>query len=108
MDNKPNRKSRFARGCRIAAALALAGAITAVLTTDIRGQSAASANARFRWVDGSQASGNIPDLAFDTSGNCYAIWQFNSTNATVGGVTLTNTGDYDNFLVKYNPQGQPQ
>jgi hypothetical protein len=108
MNNRLNETLRSKRGCRIAAALALAGAITIVLMTDVRGQSVASANARFKWVDGAQASGNLPDLAFDTSGNCYAIWQFNSTNATVGGTTLTNTGGYDNFLVKYNGQGQPQ
>lgn len=109
MNNAPNEKSRFKRGCRTAAALALASAITTVLTTDVRGQSAAAANARFKWVDGAQASGNIPDLAFDTNGNCYTVVQFNSTNATVGGTTLTNPGaGYDNFLVKYNGQGQPQ
>ncbi len=108
MNKKSNETSRPTRGCRIAVFLALAAATTIVPMIDVRGQSTASANARFRWVDGSQSSGNIPDLAFDTNGNCYAIVQFNSTNATVGGTTLTNTGDYDNFLVKYNPQGQPQ
>ena len=108
MNNKPCETSRSKRGWRIAASLALACAFTVVLMTDVRGQSAASANARFKWVEGSQASGNIPDLAFDTNGNIYAIVQFNSTNATVGGTTLTNTGGYDNFLVKYNGQGQPQ
>jgi hypothetical protein len=68
MNTKTNESSRFTRGCRIAAAIALASAITILLMTDVRGQSTASANARFRWVDGSQASGNIPDLAFDANG----------------------------------------
>src|ERR1035438_1480438 len=85
MNKKPDQASRFMREYRFATAIALASAITVVLMTDARGQSVASANARFSWVAGSQSSGNIPDLAFDTKGNVYAICQFNSTNATIGG-----------------------
>src|SRR3954454_3828326 len=72
------------------------------------GQSVQAANARFSWVNAiGGASGNVPDISFDADGNCYAICHFNSTNAVVGGVIMTNAGSgYDSFLVKYNSQGQ--
>lgn len=108
MNDTSKKMFPFTRGFRVGIGLILASATTIISMIDVCGQSPASANARFRWVDGSQSSGNIPDLAFDTNGNCYAICQFNSTNATIGGTTLTNTGGWDNFLVKYNGQGQPQ
>jgi hypothetical protein len=73
-------------------------------------QSVQSAKAQFSWVNlMGGASGNVPDISFDASGNCYAISHFDSTNAMVGGVTITNTGSgYDSFLVKYDPAGQVQ
>ena len=91
------------------AAMRLAGVITFVSIAGVRGQSVLSADASFTWVNGiGGASGNVPDLCIDANGNCYAICHFDSTNAIVGGTTLTNTGGYDSFLVKYNSRGQVQ
>src|ERR1051325_7787134 len=74
------------------------------------GQSVQAANAQFSWVNAmGGASGNVPDFSFDADGSCYAICHFNSSNAVVGGVTMTNAGyGYDSFLVKYNAAGQAQ
>ena len=92
------------------AAIALAVLAAVLSGSDARGQSLQAANASFAWVASmGGASGNVPDLSVDTNGNCYAICHFNSTNAIVGSVTLTNSGaGYDTFLVKYNSQGQVQ
>jgi hypothetical protein len=74
------------------------------------GQSVPAANARYSWVNAmGGASGNVPDTSFDADGNCYAICHFNSSNAVVAGVIMTNAGaGYDSFLVKYNSAGQSQ
>ena len=74
------------------------------------GQSLPTANATFAWVStAAGASGNIPDFSFDTNGNCYVVGHFNSTNATIAGVTMTNLGTgYDSFVTKYDPRGQAQ
>jgi hypothetical protein len=72
-------------------------------------QSVQPANASFVWgTEMGGASGNVPDLCTDSNGNCYVVCHFNSTNAVVGGVILTNTGGYDTYLVKYNSSGQAQ
>ncbi len=73
-------------------------------------QSFSSAQAQFSWINTvGGASGNIPDFGFDTNGNCYVAGHFNSTNATIGSVTMTNQGSgYDSFIVKYDASGQAQ
>ncbi|MFL5762656.1 MAG: SBBP repeat-containing protein [Bacteroidia bacterium] len=53
--------------------------------------------------------GNNEDIAFsvatDASGNALVAGFFFSPTITFGSVTLTNSGDYDVFLVKYDPSG---
>jgi len=44
-------------------------------------------------------------VATDNSGNVFVAGYFSSTSIAVGSGTLTNTGSYDMFLVKYDASG---
>ena len=44
-------------------------------------------------------------IAADDSGNTYITGWFSSPTLTLGATTLTNTGVYDIFLAKYDPNG---
>ncbi len=44
-------------------------------------------------------------VAMDTAGNTYVAGMFSGTTLTFGSVTITNLGDYDIFLVKYDVAG---
>lgn len=55
------------------------------------------------------AGGNTRDYAFsvsiDSLGSIYVAGSFSNNGITFGSVTLTNTGSYDMFLVKYDTSG---
>jgi len=44
-------------------------------------------------------------VSTDANGNIYIGGYYNSPSLSFGAITLTNTGDYDVFLVKYNSNG---
>lgn len=46
-------------------------------------------------------------VAVDRSGNVCVTGHFQSPTITFGSNTLTNAGDYDVFIAKYGPDGQP-
>src|SRR5690606_36726888 len=58
------------------------------------------------WVRSGGGSNADParDLALDAAGNVYVTGRFQGV-ATFGDTTLTSTGHYDVFLVKYTPEG---
>ncbi len=55
------------------------------------------------------AGGTVNDggsgIALDGIGNSYVTGIFNSPSITFGSTTLTNAGDYDMFIVKYDTSG---
>ena len=65
------------------------------------------ANGNVLWA--TSAGGTDTDescsLALDASGNAYVTGNFSSPTITFGATTLTNSGSYDIFLVKYNANG---
>jgi len=67
------------------------------------------ANGNVIWAKSS--SQNAPgsrwglSVAADVSGNAYVTGLFSSSTITFGSTTLTNTGDDDIFIVKYNSAG---
>lgn len=61
----------------------------------------------FQWVNnpGGTNSDNGRSVAIDNSGNVYATGYYNSASITFGTTTFNNTGSYDIYLVKYDPNG---
>lgn len=59
------------------------------------------------WAKG--AGGSNPDysskITVDASGNSYVAGFFNSSSITFGSTTLTNSGSYDMYIVKYDVDG---
>jgi hypothetical protein len=51
------------------------------------------------------ASDDAVTIGIDTSGNAYVAGMFNSPTLTFGSTTLTNAGQWDMFLAKYNVDG---
>lgn len=47
------------------------------------------------------------DVVTDNFGNVYLIGQYASTSISFGGITLTNQGDFDVYILKCNPIGSP-
>ncbi len=68
------------------------------------------ANGNVLWA--TSAGGTDTDescsLALDASGNAYVTGNFSSPTITFGATTLTNSGSYDIFLVKYDANGNVQ
>ena len=68
----------------------------------------------FQWVNTIQGSGDdlASALTTDASGNVYVTGYFTGTNVDfdpgVGTANLSNTGDYDIFIAKYNTNGAYQ
>jgi len=56
------------------------------------------------WVRQETASGGEGGVAVDQSGNVYVTGAFNN-DVNLGGVTLTNAGSFDAYLVKYSSSG---
>ncbi len=60
------------------------------------------------WIQQGRGSGNEDDfqggIKLDASGNCYIGGAY-LLNATFGGVALTNAGDHDIFVAKYDNNG---
>lgn len=46
-------------------------------------------------------------VAVDAGGNSYVTGHFQSDTIAFGNTVLTNRGDYDVFVAKYNPSGKP-
>jgi hypothetical protein len=63
------------------------------------------------WIKQAGGTGNEDDfncaIAVDQRGNCYAAGSY-LTNATFAGLSLTNAGDHDVFVAKYDPSGALQ
>jgi hypothetical protein len=68
-----------------------------------------SKDGRFLWVR--SLGGSLVDrgygVATDSAGNAYVTGHFQSIDATWKGGSLANQGDYDVFVAKYSPQGEP-
>ncbi len=68
-----------------------------------------SKDGRFLWVR--SLGGSLVDrgygVATDSAGNAYVTGHFQSVDATWQGGVLANKGDYDVFVAKYSPQGEP-
>ncbi|HVS92318.1 MAG TPA: gliding motility-associated C-terminal domain-containing protein [Mucilaginibacter sp.] len=47
----------------------------------------------------------VNNMTIDDNGNPTVIGQYDSSSITVGGTTLSNQGDKDGFIVKYNTNG---
>jgi hypothetical protein len=62
----------------------------------------------WQWIK--DADGSDRDWAYsvalDAQGNAYVAGVFQSPTLTLGSFTLSNAGQYDIFLAKYNPAGQ--
>lgn len=65
-------------------------------------------NGKFLWAHsgGGSRTDRGYGVATDAAGNCYVTGHFQSTNATFSGVAVVNTGDYDIFVAKYDPDGK--
>lgn len=61
------------------------------------------------WQWAKKAGGITGDIGFaiaiDTNGNSYVTGFFQSSSITFGSTTLTNSGSYDMFIVKYDASG---
>lgn len=61
------------------------------------------------WIWAKTSGGNNYDegraIAKDASGNIYVTGKFLSQSITFGSTVLTNNGNYDMFIVKYDPSG---
>lgn len=73
---------------------------TCLLSTSISAQ-------YYQWARGVGGSGsdNGKSVSVDNAGNVYVTGYFDSPTITFGSSTLTNTGSYDIFLVKYDVSG---
>lgn len=63
---------------------------------------------KFLWAQSGGGSGidRGYGVATDAAGNAYVTGHFQSTNATFSGVAVPNSGDYDIFVAKYDPDGK--
>ena len=63
---------------------------------------------QFLWAH--MGGGSLVDrgygVATDTAGNCYVTGHYQSTDADFSGTKLTNRGDYDVFVAKYDRAGK--
>lgn len=59
------------------------------------------------WAEGAGGSetDNVNSVCTDAEGNIYMAGYFDSNSLNFGSITLTNSGDDDMFLVKYNNAG---
>lgn len=68
-----------------------------------------SKDGRFLWVQ--SLGGSLVDrgygVAADSAGNAYVTGHFQSVDAKWKGGALPNQGDYDVFVAKYSPEGEP-
>ncbi|HRD41015.1 MAG TPA: SBBP repeat-containing protein, partial [Bacteroidia bacterium] len=56
---------------------------------------------------GSTASENISGLAVNSIGESYTCGYYFSSNFTIGTYTLTNNGNYDSYVAKFDVNGNP-
>ncbi|NBV21542.1 MAG: hypothetical protein EBS05_06410 [Proteobacteria bacterium] len=65
-------------------------------------------NGKFLWARSAGGSGidRGYGVATDAAGNCFVTGHFQSTNAMFSGVAVPNSGDYDIFVAKYDPDGK--
>ncbi|PJJ47886.1 SBBP repeat-containing protein [Hymenobacter chitinivorans] len=64
-------------------------------------------NGQLRWLQAPNGNGDGKCLATDRAGKIYVANGFSGT-ATLGGTTLTSTGDNDIYVARYNRQGQAE
>jgi hypothetical protein len=62
----------------------------------------------FKWADniGGQEDEYVWGMAVDAAGNCYVTGGFSSPTLNLDTIALTNTGSYDQFIVKYDTRGK--
>jgi len=69
-----------------------------------------SPEGQFLWVR--SGGGELIDRGYavttDPAGNCYVTGHYQSPQCRFGDTTITNTGDYDLFIAKYNTDGELQ
>ncbi len=65
----------------------------------------ASGNALWAENAGGVDNDQVNSVVADVSGNAYITGDFNSPTITFGSTTLTNNGNYNIFLTKYNTNG---
>lgn len=63
----------------------------------------------WQWAKGhgSTAAENISGLAVNSIGESYACGYYFSSNFTLGTTTLTNNGNYDSYVAKFDVNGNP-
>lgn len=68
-----------------------------------------SQTANWQWAKnaGSTASENASGIATDNIGNSYVCGYYFSSSFTIGSTTLTNNGNYDLLIAKYDNSGNP-
>lgn len=63
------------------------------------------------WAVGTGGNGNGDreglSIAIDANGNSYISGYFNTSNFVIGTTTLTNSGQEDIFIAKFDPNGNP-
>ena len=71
----------------------------------------AKLDAGFNGVWAKSAGGNLDEqaasVAVDASGNIYMAGAFKSSSFNIGSSNLTNAGNYDAFIAKYDANGNP-
>lgn len=62
-------------------------------------------NGDITWAEriGGSSRDYVTAIASDHTGNIYVAGQYYSLSLNIGGITLTNSGEADGFLVKFNP-----
>lgn len=62
-------------------------------------------NGDITWAEriGGSSRDYVTAIASDLAGNIYVAGQYYSLSLNIGGITLTNSGESDGFLVKFNP-----
>ncbi len=78
-------------------------------TALLRGAAVPPLDTAWTWAKSSTGGGTGHDdatgVGVDGAGNSYVVGSFNSPTIQFGSTTLTNTGGYQMYIVKYDPNG---